>query len=539
MRTGSCSRRDLARFAAVAAAAAPAGSRTQTGMNHTSRHDDPDLYLVVDDDVIEKVENLERVLNRPKKHGPVVVADRPWEGERAQAWGSVIVEPGGLLRMWYFAFNTERRGDALDRGGYAYAESRDGIRWNKPKLGVVEFRGSRDNNLFYSCAPDGKNLVDEELARRGLGLPAMDETGNVVGVLNNLDGLTVIRDDDEPDPNQRYKLIANMQDHRMWAPYYKDRYPDVTESQVKQARAVFGQYLDTSPDGIHWSRRPRRILRAVGDYMMVTRDHRNRRWWLNERTAGKSGRNAALRTSQDLIHWSDPQVVFDNGAESGQGRISEWHGGITPFNYGRLNLGLLERWATGSFGSYCELVSQREGKSWQRIAPGAPFLDVGAEGEFDRTLAYPTHNAPIRLGDTLYIFYTGGGARTDPKKGIPMSIGLATIGADRFAALANWRPRKTGRLLTKPVEVTRAGLELNVEPFELQPARVGIAGEDGAMLEGYGLDDCEVRLQPGRVYTPIHWRQRSGLGELRGKKVRLHIEVNGAALYAFRFAAEQ
>ena len=42
---------------------------------------------------------------------------------------------------------------------------------------MVAFRGSKDNNLFYTCAPDGNNLVDEELARRGLGLPALDEQG--------------------------------------------------------------------------------------------------------------------------------------------------------------------------------------------------------------------------------------------------------------------------------------------------------------------------------------------------------------------------
>ena len=91
--------------------------------------------------------------------------------------------------------------------------------------------------------------------------------------------------------------------------------------QLKQARAVFGQYVDTSPDGIHWARAPRRILPALGDYMMVTRDHRNRRWWLNERAAGKGGRNAALRTGKDLWHWSDPEIVFDNGPEGENGRL--------------------------------------------------------------------------------------------------------------------------------------------------------------------------------------------------------------------------
>jgi hypothetical protein len=506
----------------------------------TSRHDDPHLHLFVDDEQIETLENLRRVLNRPKKHPrPVLVADKPWEGERAQAWGSVIVEPSGLLRMWYFAFNTERAAHELDRGGYAYAQSRDGIHWEKPELGVVEFRGSKKNNLFYTCAPDGKNLVDEELARRGVGLPALDAGGKQVGVLNNLDGLTVVRDDQEPDRQKRYKLIANMQDHRMWAPYYKDRYANVTDEQVRQARAVLGQYVDTSPDGVHWARRPRRMLGAIGDYMLVTRDDRNGRWWLNERAAGKGGRNAALRTSKDLLRWSDPVVAFGDGSDPGYGRDFEWHGGMTPFNYGggNLNLGFLEKWPLAGLGATCELISQREGQPWRRVAPNEPFLDIGPEGSFDRSLIYPTHNAPIRIGERLYIFYTGGGVKTDPKKGIPMAIGLATITLDRFAGLANWRPRTPGRLVTKPIEVTRPRLEINVESFELLPQRVALSGADGSMLPGYGLDNCQVEYDAARVYTPVRWKGKESLKELQGKKVKLHVEIKGAALYGVRFVS--
>ena len=502
----------------------------------TSQHDDPNLHLFLDDEEVDQVENLQRVLNRPRKQpGPVLVADQPWEGERAQAWGSVIAEPDGRLRLWYFAFNTERRPDELDRGGYAYAESRDGVHWAKPKLGLVEFRGSKDNNLFYTCAPDGRNLVDEELARRGVGLPALDENGKQIGVLNNLDGLTVVRDDDDPDPQRRYKLIANMQDHRMWAPYYRDHYPNVTEEQVQQARRVFGQYMDTSPDGLHWTRRPRRVLEAVGDYMMVTRDHRQRQWWLNERAAGQGGRNAALRVSTNLLHWSKPEIIFDNGPESQNGRLWEWHGGITPFNYGNLNLGFLERWPNEGFGATCELVCQREGKPWKRVAPGTPFLDIGPEGAFDRTLIFPTHNTPIRLGDQLLIFYTGGGSKTDAKKGIPMAIGLATIRLDRFAALASWRSSRPGRVVTRPVELTAPRLEVNVESFELSPIRVAISTPEGSMLPGYGFDECRADYEAQRIYTPVRWQTKPDLSELRGKTIKLHFEIKGAALYSYRF----
>jgi hypothetical protein len=519
-----------------AVARAEESSTSKSGRAIDGNHNDPHLHLFVDDAEIASVENLNRVVNRPKKHPqPVLVADRPWEGDRAQAWGSVIQEPDGLLRMWYFGFNTERRPGELDRGGYCYAESRDGIRWEKPELDLVEFRGSRKNNLFYTCAPDSKNLVDEELARRGTGLPALDEKGEQIGVLNNLDGLTVVKDDDDPDPQRRYKLVANYQDHRMWASYDKSKYPGVTDEQIKQAYKVHGQYMDTSPDGIHWARKPRRLVPASGDYMMVTRDHRNRRWWLNERAPGRGGRNAALRTSPDWVNWTKPQIIFDNDAETNFAKDFEWHGGMTPFNYGNLNLGLLEKWPNTGFGATCELIVNRDGGPWTRVAPGVPFLDVGPEGSFDRTLIYPSHNAPIRLGDQLLIFYTGGGAKSLKMKGLPMSMGLAAVGLDRFAAMAQWRSDKPGVLVTKPAMIPGGRLELNVEQFERGAVSVAVTTSDGQGIPGFGLEDSQVDYDPSRPRSPVSWRERRDLSGLVAKTCSIRFEIKAGAVYGYRF----
>ena len=500
-------------------------------------HHDPHLHLLIDDAEVARQQHVKRIMNRLRKHPkPVLVADRPWEGERAQAWGSVIQEPDGLWRMWYFAFNTQRRFDRLDVGGYAYAESRDGVHWTKPDLDVVEFRGSKRNNLFYSCHPEGKNLVDEELARRGLGLPALDETGKQIGVINNLDGLSVVRDDDDPDPKRRYKLIANMQDHRMWAPYYPKRYPNVDARQVALSKAVFGQYIDTSPDGIHWTRRPRRLFPAKGgDYMMVTRDHRNRRWWLNERAHDQGGRNASLRTSSDWKKWSQLEVVFGKGSDPEFNKTFQWHGGITPFNYGNLNIGLAERWPLAGLGGTCELVCQRPGGKWQRVFPNRPFLDVGAEESFDRVLAYPSHNPPGRSGEKLMIHYTGAGTKTHPERGLPMSMGLATIGLDRFAGLGQWRNLPPGQVVTKPLKLTRKHLAVNVEYLEFTPLRVAVLGADGSPLPGYSLEDSTIPVDSKRLYSMARWKTKPDLGELLGREVSLHFEIRGAVLYSYRF----
>ena len=514
---------------------------------------DKNLHLFVDDYEIQHYTNLLRVINKPEKHKtPVLIADKEWECGRVQAWGSVIQEPDGLIRMWYFAMNNRSKGSE-DKGGYCYAESRDGINWEKPDLGLVKFRGSTKNNIWYSMNPDSNNLSEQELAKNGMGLPAFDEEGNQIGVVNNLDGLTVVKDDDEPDPEKRYKLLANMQDHRMWTKAYRQYYPDVTEQEIENATAIFGQYIDTSPDGIHWTRRPKRFLPArYGDYMMVTKDHRNKQWWLNERPLALKGRNVGLRVSKDLISWNDPaDILFSNTPEMGFGDAYQCHGGITPFNYGNMNLGMIEKWANAGIGDYCELVSGRDGLPWQRVVPGKPFLDTGPENSFDRVLAYPTHNAPIRIGNKLCIYYTGMGS-FDPEFPVlegkrmqtgdlyspragdngQMAMGVAIIGLDRFAGMAHVR-QEAGRLLSKPVTITHSEIEINFEPVLNPYIKLGLRDTNGDFIPGFTHDDSVIDTYDHNLRTAVKWKNKT-LKDIMGSTVFLDFEIAGSVLYSYR-----
>ena len=92
---------------ATATWTAPRMMATPNGAAQTSsahcrnpqNHNAPHLHLLVDDRELDVVENLKRFVNRVHKHPqPVLVSDRPLEGERAQAWGSVIKEPDGPFR---------------------------------------------------------------------------------------------------------------------------------------------------------------------------------------------------------------------------------------------------------------------------------------------------------------------------------------------------------------------------------------------------------------------------------------------------------
>ena len=103
---------------------------------------DSKRQLFVDDYVISSMENLTRRFHQPVKYpkNPLVIADCPWESE-IPGWiymGFVLYNPStNKFQMWYHTY-----------GRTMYAESDDGVVWRKPNLGMVEYKGSRENNIL-------------------------------------------------------------------------------------------------------------------------------------------------------------------------------------------------------------------------------------------------------------------------------------------------------------------------------------------------------------------------------------------------------
>ena len=69
-----------------------------------------------------------------------------------------IIPIDGELRMWYLA-----EGNNDDANGFeqqckvCYATSTDGINWEKPNLGLVEYNGNKNNNIV-KFQKNGKHL---------------------------------------------------------------------------------------------------------------------------------------------------------------------------------------------------------------------------------------------------------------------------------------------------------------------------------------------------------------------------------------------
>ena len=94
----------------------------------------------------------------------------------------VIKDKSGLIRMWYMG-RTPIPGEAPHNGRIPlgertvrYAESKDGLNWKFPNLGLVNFRGSKDNNIIIGRETVDKNGVKLSAGKRGLECPCVSLT---------------------------------------------------------------------------------------------------------------------------------------------------------------------------------------------------------------------------------------------------------------------------------------------------------------------------------------------------------------------------
>jgi len=128
-----------------------------------------------------------------------------WDGTRCKVYGTVLYDPQDkLFKMWYSGGtdtpDAVRRHDGSPRHvGYAFSE--DGTHWQRPSLGLIEFAGSRDNNLIHLNAQAPSVFLqthESDPKRRFLMLTeaGLDTARNKV--LYSPDGLHWVQSEKEP-----------------------------------------------------------------------------------------------------------------------------------------------------------------------------------------------------------------------------------------------------------------------------------------------------------------------------------------------------
>jgi len=437
---------------------------------------------------------VELRLQKPVPRDVAIDHDVPWEGNTC-AYHTVF-QDGRLFRAYY-------RGSHYDpSGGYTpvvcYAESRDGVEWYRPELGLVNYKGSTRNHIIW----DGP------------------------GALN----FTPFRDTN-PDcrEGEQYKALGSPS---------AGTHDEQTLYALKSADGVHWSLLSKTPVMDHTAGAnlfdsqnvafydPRR-----GCYVEYHRD--------SIYPDGVRFRQIMTCTSRDFRRWTKPQLL-----DYGDAPLEHLYtNAVTPYYRApHIYMGFPKRFVPDrrmpgnraggvSDGVY---MTSRDGwrfKRWSEafVRPGLQperweaRNNMTAWGILETANDLPT--APSELSIYSSEGYYGGGA---------CRLRRFTLRLDGFVS-AN-APLQGGELVTHPLTFSGGVLSLNAGTSAAGSVRVEIQDGDGRALEGYGLSDCD-EIYGDHLECAVTWKGSADVSGLAGKPVRLRFALSDADLYSLQFEA--
>ncbi len=449
--------------------------------------------LFVDDYSVASISGLTKAMHQPVKQGAVIQPDQPWEKwletRSAPAWDPARK----IFKIWMFAISS------TGYAGTTYAESTDGVHWNKPSLRQVEYQGSLENNFV---TPD----------------PTLQWPANLME--------NVVYDPHDLDPARRYKGFLGAE----------------------------GRKPVVSPDGIHWSLLNAPTIPSM-DESNLSYDAQSRTFVGTFKTWGASGREQEVRTSTDFVNWTtkstfsadatDQVLAASNIAarqadptlqqpvyQAGQAHADVYNMGV--FRYEGLYVGMPSFYhATSGSEPYTDgfhlmqLTSSRDLQTWQRLGNRQTFVGPSriGQGAFDLTQILPP-SAPVVRDDELWFYYTGLKyrelpANPDPDQG---AICLAKLRRDGFISLD--AGPAAGTVMTKPFVFSGKALVVNANLAGggFLTARVlGAAGQTLAISEPVVGD---------QVHAVMRWNSFD-LAQLNGQTVSVEFTLRQGSLYSF------
>jgi hypothetical protein len=431
--------------------------------------------LFIDDFLIEKLSgSADQKLHLPEPREVVLTTDAPWEGNTCAYY--TVFRDGDIFRMYYRGSHFDEKSKKSSPQVACYAESKDGIHWTKPELGLFESHGTKKNNIVWN----------------GIGTESF-----------------VAFKDTNPNcpPEAQYKGMGGV-----------------------HPKAKRGLYVFSSPDGIHWSQIKQEPVIIKGYF-----DSQNLAFWDTHsnqyreyhRTFTKGVRAIMTGTSTDYINWSEPELLqYQENIPNQQ----LYTNAILPYERApHLLLGFPTSYLPKE-GQRVEptLMISRDGLNFHRWLP--PIIPETApkdrSGNRSNYMAWGLVEIPGRPNHlSCYAseaYYTGPDSRL--RRFEYRKDGFVSIHADNTG----------GELLTKSFRFKGTQLELNYATRKDGYLTVELTDESGNALEGFSIIECS-KLTGDQIAQPVSWNSGANLGNLSGKTIRMKVSLKNADLYSFRF----
>jgi len=446
-------------------------------------------YLLLDSRIVEKTENAGLTLGEVQKYkgNPLFEEDKPWEKRFDNLYANVLYdEEEKIYKCWYspFIVDDSAKGMTLAQRkevdydppreremAICYATSKDGITWEKPELGLVEYEGTKATNILW----------------RGIGEEGEHWEGP--------HGTGIFKDLRDPDPNRRYK--AFLKADILSVAFSADG--------IRWGKAVTCPEADSAGDthnNAFWAP-------TLGKYVGITRE------W-----GRPFGRQVARTSSADFINWEKCEIVLE-------GLDAEHQTYAMPvFYYGGVYLGLVAIFNTEADRTWTELTWSPDTVKWNRVLPGTPLIpNDGEEGDYDWGCVYAAAY-PVFLDDEIRLYYGG----SDGKHGSWRNgfFCLATLRPDGFAGYTQIEPDEPALLTTTPI-VRRNGtlrVSADIEPDGF--VKVKVLDERNKLLAE------SKALKRSVTDAKITWQNGFSFSQ-REAAVRIQFEFKDATIYSFSF----
>lgn len=439
----------------------------------------PFRRLFLDAMVTEQSQGLTRVFHSAEKYAgnPVIKKDRDWEGWGPYQYGTVMWDDV-KLKMWYQCI-----GDGGD--GVCYAESKDGIRWTKPALGVVDFKGSSANNMVSTSTefhiPSVMKLADGKWAMYGFG------------------------------------------------------------------RSV-GAHVAFSPDGLHWQVPAEdKKLFTSSDVTNFFYDPYRGRYVCTLKTANRRHRAVCVAVSEDGLNWQkliDAPIFGADDLDPDDTQIY----GMPVFPYQGMCIGLpwmyhsrfikygpysADRMYEAEEGSPCTMDAQLAWSwnliQWNRTPERKPFIALGPKGSFDSEMI-TTARAPVVVGDKLYFYYGGFDTKHNVYKDVHGAIGLATLRLDGFCSMH--AGAQEGWLISRIEVFKTPRVTINAKCAPAGYVVAELLDRNDKVIPGFSRAEC-IPFRGDSVRGTIAWKTKQFSGKYANADKKVRFILKNADLYSY------
>jgi hypothetical protein len=432
-------------------------------------------------------------------NAPVLAIGKPGDPDFPRAYFSgTVIKVNGLYRMWYTGHDGRHR-------QVCYAESKDGLEWEKPKLGLVDYKGSRANNLV---ALDGPNSAHAAI-------------------------VLVIHDPEDPDPSRRYKMLR------------EDAVPGVS----------WKNFAAASPDGLSWTSlnggkfvnasqwEPSGLVRHNGAYYVNGHSRA-----IVHPLPGAHKRTMQTFVSYDFENWTSaahlsfrrdnlpPRPPTDFEGHRGP----QVHLGASLWNRGNVILGfygMYDNPTNDRRTSTCDIGLIVSNNAINFREPLPEFKIVPSFEEPDRAEPRLTQGQAFEnIGDRTVFYY---GIWTEVNRNGPTGVRIATWPRDRLGYYSSGLDITDAHCISAPLTAHRPDARIYLNAGGLGPdsqLKVEILDEQFRPLPGYAAADCTPFPTDSGFRLPVTWKGSESLAELK-QPVRVRVNFTGrdahrAKLYA-------